>query len=182
MERIDVVFGRIQSGKEVERENCKLEKRMSGATQGFTKNLHDIHLCAWTVPGYCPSRVRINILLSQDASANRCQSNFFPSALDFWTFEATECTCERKKAVDYPDFIISIMITLITLIIRIIRAPLVATQSLSRTSPRIVDLYVMKELDDTRKPEEWRCENIASHDAEDPLKWRSVNKAWKRTR
>ena len=70
-------------GKKVGRENCKLEKRMSGATQGFTKNLHDIHLCAWTVPGYCPSRVRIYILLSQDASANRCQSNFFPSALDF---------------------------------------------------------------------------------------------------
>ena len=62
------------------------------------------------------------------------------------------------------------MITLITQIIRIIRAPLVATQSLSRTSPRIVDLYVMKELDDTRRPEERRCENIASRDAEDPLK------------
>ena len=45
------------------------------------------------------------------------------------------------------------MITLITLIIKIIRAPLVAIQALSRTSPRIVDLYVMKELDDTHRPE-----------------------------
>ena len=62
------------------------------------------------------------------------------------------------------------MITLITLIIRIIRAPVVAIHSLSRISPRIVEYEVMEELDDTRRPEERRCENIASHDAEDPLK------------
>ena len=84
-------------GKKVGRENCKLEKRVSGATQGFTKNLHDIHLCAWTVPGYCPSRVRINIPLSQDASAKRWPSNFFPSALDFWTFEATVSARARER-------------------------------------------------------------------------------------
>ena len=58
------------------------------------------------------------------------------------------------------------MITLITLIIRIIRAPVVAIHSLS---PRIVEYEVMEELDDTRRPEERRCENIASHDAEDAL-------------
>ena len=52
---------------------------------------------------------------------------------------------ERKKAVDYPDFIILIMITLITLIIRVIRAPVVAIHTLSRTSPRIVEYAMMQE-------------------------------------
>ena len=62
------------------------------------------------------------------------------------------------------------MITLITLIIRIIRAPVVAIHSLSRISPRIVEYEVMEELDDTRRPEERRCENIAYHVAKDNLK------------
>ena len=62
------------------------------------------------------------------------------------------------------------MITLITLIIRIIRAPVVAIRSLSRISPRIVEYEVMEELDDTRRPEERRCETIASRVAKDNLK------------
>ena len=62
------------------------------------------------------------------------------------------------------------MITLITLIIRIIRASVVAIHSLSRISPRIVEYEVMEELVDTRRPEEQRCENIACHPAKDNLK------------
>ena len=62
------------------------------------------------------------------------------------------------------------MITLITLIIRIIRAPVVAIHFLSRIRPHIVEYEVMDELDDMRRPEERRCENIASHVAKDNLK------------
>ena len=62
------------------------------------------------------------------------------------------------------------MITLITLIIRIIRTLVVAIHSSSRISPRIVEYEAMEKLDDTRRPEEQRCENIASHVAKDNLK------------
>ena len=62
------------------------------------------------------------------------------------------------------------MITLITLIIRIIRAPVVAIHSLSRISSRITEYEKMEEWDDTRTPEERRCEYIASHVADDILK------------
>ena len=62
------------------------------------------------------------------------------------------------------------MITLITLIIRIISTPVVAIHFLSRISPRIVEYEVMEELDDTRRPEEQGCESIASHVAKDNLK------------
>ena len=62
------------------------------------------------------------------------------------------------------------MITVITVIIRIIPAPVVAIHFLLRIRPHIVEYEVMKELDDMRRPEERRCENIASHDAEEPFK------------
>ena len=58
--------------KKVGRENCKLEKQLSGASQGSTQNFRDTPLWALTVPGYCPCPVRMNTLFSQDVSANKC--------------------------------------------------------------------------------------------------------------
>ena len=58
-------------GQKVGRENCKLEKRMSGTTQGLKQNLRDGHLGALTVPRYCPSHVRMKTLVRHEVTTNR---------------------------------------------------------------------------------------------------------------